>query len=281
MQVGQAGVIHAAHGWDVPLLLKRAVSGVPFHSRVVVSDNPHAAEWAQHVGSPRCVLSATHHPDGVRRRYEALKRVDGPALLVVFGECVAACTNILREGMCNGRHFGLTVLIVLTSHDGALRPDLRHNVDVHFVSQARGDAFISRVQRAYFSDQPMDFVRRRLAAHPQRVTRSRSGVVQWYHLSAATTGHFYESCSPNCNGWLYVAALQSVLLGVRAEELTAAEGEECPVCLDALAHRQAVWRCSQCNHCVHAQCGRSWLAMNATCVLCRAPWSFVRMKNGV
>lgn len=284
MHPGQLGVIHAAGAADAPGLLQQAVRGVPFKMRVVLGEG--AREVARHVGSPRCVLAPPHDSERVRRQFEALKRVDGPALLVVFGECVAACTDILCEAYNHGRYnSGMTVLIAVIGDVCPLLPALCRIVDVFYVSQGRSEAFIGCVWRAYFSDEPLGFVRRRLAAaHPQRVTHDRCSGFRWYHLTGGAEG-LYESSSPHAAGadggcWLYLPALQKILLGVKPEALTAADGE-CPVCLEDSVPGQAVWRCCRCNHCVHAQCGKRWLAMKATCVLCRAPWSLAAMKNPV
>lgn len=279
MHPGLLGVIHAADACDVPFLLRQAVGSVPFKMRLVLGED--VREVARHVGSPRCVLAPPHHPEMVRRQFEALKRVDGPALLVVFGECVTACTGILREAYNHGLYYSrMTVLIAVIGDDCPLLPGLCRIAHVFFVSQGRTEAFIHCVWRAYFSDEPLSFVRQRLAAaHPQRVTHDRFHGFQWYHLTGGAEGS-YESSSPDDGECLVrVAALQKVPLGVRAQALTAAADDECPVCLEDLAPGQTVWRCCRCNHCVHAQCGLQWLGVRATCVLCRAAWSLVPMKN--
>lgn len=283
MDPGQVGLIHAAEACDVPFLLQQAVGGVPFKMRLVVLEED-VHEVVHHLGSPRRVLAPPHHAGTVRRQFEALKRVDGPALLVVFGGCVTVCSDILREATYHYRHIRLTVLIVVIGDACPLKPDVRYNVGVFYVSQAETTTFVHSVWKAYFGEEPLSLVRRRLAsAYPQRIQHDFNGGFLWYHLTGGAEGLF-ESSAPHtveADGgcWVYFPTLQKILLGVSPQVLTAAADDDCAVCLEDLAPGTTVWRCCRCNHCVHAQCGLRWLGVRATCVLCRAAWSLVCMKN--
>lgn len=62
--------------------------------------------------------------------------------------------------------------------------------------------------------------------------------------------------------------------GVRGAPNFAAD-DECPICLEELADADVaslVWCRYGCGKCFHPDCAAKWVALNPTCVLCRAPW---------